>query len=104
MNGAISWYVDCRKLSRAVISTLQYGVVRHWPRRVSALDQLCSQEMLIIAHVPWSRFCEMPINARLGQDEELLQLAAADDCMQAAIPWRVWAAKFKCYSGSITVC
>ena len=29
------------------------------------------------------------LGSSLGQDEELLQLAAADDCMQAAISWRV---------------
>ena len=29
------------------------------------------------------------LGSSLGQDEELLQFAAADDCTQAAISWRL---------------
>ncbi len=63
INGAMYWYVDCLELSRAVISTLQYDIAQHWPRPRSTFDQLCSQEMAIMAHVPRSRFRELPIIA-----------------------------------------
>jgi hypothetical protein len=63
INAALFWYVDCLKLSRAVISTLQYEIVQYWPRPGSAPDQLCSQEMAIMAQVPRRRFCELPIVA-----------------------------------------
>lgn len=75
----------------AVFTVASLTFMNHQVFNVNVMAKRCDLCQVQVFKV-LRRVCDSllsQLGSSLGQDEEFLQLAAAEDCMQAAISWRV---------------